>query len=55
MRLKWKTDIEKSVVVMTLERRGWQRVHDDDGPSSYAVTSSGGTASTAAAARQRTR
>jgi tubulin polyglutamylase TTLL1 len=46
MRLKWKTDIEKSVVVMTLERRGWQRVHDDDGPS-YAVTSSGGTASTA--------
>lgn len=28
--LKWKTDIEKSVVTINFERRGWQRVVDDD-------------------------
>ena len=43
-RLKWKTDLEKSVVVLTLERRGWQRVHDDDtpGPASYALSTAAG-------------
>ena len=29
-RLKWKTDLEKSVVTLNFERRGWQKVTDDD-------------------------
>ena len=28
-RLKWKTDLDKSVVIMNFERRGWQRVYDE--------------------------
>jgi len=30
VRLKWKTDLEKSVVILNFERRGWQRVTDRD-------------------------
>ena len=30
VRLKWKTDLEKSVVILNFERRGWQRVIDRD-------------------------
>jgi tubulin polyglutamylase TTLL1 len=44
-RLKWKTDMEKSVVVMNFERRGWLRVDNDDRESTYAsngVANSGG-------------
>ena len=29
-RLKWKTDIEKSVVTQNFERRGWQRINEGD-------------------------
>jgi tubulin polyglutamylase TTLL1 len=29
-RLKWKTDLEKSVVTLNFDRRGWQRVSDGD-------------------------
>lgn len=28
VRLKWKTDLEKSVVILNFERRGWLRVYD---------------------------
>lgn len=35
-RLKWKTDMEKSVVTMNFERRGWLRVDNDDRESTYA-------------------
>eukprot|EP00596_Hydrurales_sp_CCMP1899_P007982 CAMPEP_0119046392 /NCGR_PEP_ID=MMETSP1177-20130426/46334_1 /TAXON_ID=2985 /ORGANISM="Ochromonas sp, Strain CCMP1899" /LENGTH=56 /DNA_ID=CAMNT_0007019479 /DNA_START=214 /DNA_END=381 /DNA_ORIENTATION=- len=30
LKLKWKTDLEKSVVTSNFERRGWQRSMDDD-------------------------
>ena len=30
VRLKWKTDLEKSVVILNFDRRGWQRVGDRD-------------------------
>lgn len=29
-RLKWKTDLEKGVVTLNFERRGWQRAGDTD-------------------------
>lgn len=29
-RIKWKTDIEKSVVTLNFERRGWQKVSDEE-------------------------
>ena len=29
-RLKWKTDMEKSVVTVNFERRGWERVKEND-------------------------
>jgi tubulin polyglutamylase TTLL1 len=30
-RLRWKTDLEKVVVTSNFERRGWQRVNDEEG------------------------
>jgi len=30
VRLKWKTDLEKSVVILNFERRGWLRIADRD-------------------------
>lgn len=30
-RLKWKTDLEKGVVTLNFERRGWQRCGEADG------------------------
>ncbi|RYG67935.1 hypothetical protein EON64_06340 [archaeon] len=29
-RLKWKTDLEKGVVTLNFDRRGWQRCTDTD-------------------------
>ena len=29
-RLKWKTDLEKGVVTLNFDRRGWQRVVDNE-------------------------
>lgn len=29
-RLKWKTDLEKGVVTLNFDRRGWQRAADND-------------------------
>lgn len=29
-KLKWKTDLEKGVVTLNFERRGWQRAADND-------------------------
>lgn len=34
-RLKWKTDIEKTVVTLNFERRGWQRSDDENVQGKY--------------------